>query len=78
MNIIPTHINKIKVLSLSLVLLAFTSAFAGYEIKSFTLNNETSKIMKAEGYEMQPSIGQIESIGSGINMVSAFDFEFTA
>lgn len=51
---------KNKLTLILFTLLAFNAVNAAYEMKSYTINNGASKIMKGGGYEMQSSIGQVD------------------
>jgi len=52
--------NKFKTIGLIVLALGINHAYAQYTMKSHTINNGASKIMKAGGYEMQASLGQVD------------------
>jgi len=52
--------NKFKTIVLIVLALGINHAFAEYTMKSHTINNGASKIMKAGIYEMQSSVGQVD------------------
>ena len=51
---------KLQLALIVLSTLVIGSAYAEYTMKSYTINNGASKIMKGDGYEMQSSIGQVD------------------
>jgi len=52
--------NKTKIIGLIAFVLGINHAFADYTMKSHTINNGASKIMKGGQYEMQSSLGQAD------------------
>lgn len=52
--------NKTKTIGLIVLTLCINQAFAAYTMKSYTINNGASKIMKGGSYELQASVGQVD------------------
>jgi hypothetical protein len=52
--------NRTKIVGLMAFALGINHAFAEYTMKSHSINNGASKIMKAGLYEIQASVGQVD------------------
>jgi len=52
---------KVKIILILITFITVRAVNADYEMKSYTINNGPSKIMKGGGYEMQSSLGQVDA-----------------